>query len=132
MSKIDPSLAHMLPGVGQKNPEQEKYDPAKATHPKGRFGKITIPLSGKVYYAPTYVMGGAGGIPVLPFAFSTAVHGIENAKIGDLTCHRDLNFVNVGFIAEEIEIPDAIKNYITVNKENLKKSREMVAWDRLI
>lgn len=127
---IDPTLAVLLPGK-QAEPQQEKLDPNKVTYPKGRFGKITIPASGKIFYSPTMILAGQSCL-VLPVAFSTAVHGIENANVVDIVEHRELNFMMLGMYSEEVPIPEAIKNYIDLNKESLKRGVPLCAWDKLL
>jgi hypothetical protein len=83
-------------------------------------------------YAPTYILASGNGTPVLPIAFSAHVIGIENAKTADIHERCSLNFIGMPMMAEEINMPEAILNYIAVNKEELKKKYGMVHWDRFI
>lgn len=128
--KLDGDLASLLPGGAP----VEQYDPAKATYPKGRIGKLTIPMGASwlFFYAPTYILASANGTPVLPIAFSTPIIGIDNAKTGDIEERFELNFIGTPMIAENVKMPEVIKNYIELHKESLKKRAPMCAWDRLI
>lgn len=131
MSRVDESLAIPIGGK-PKEQKEEKFDPAQATYAKGRIGKLVIPLNNQIFYCPTYVMAGPVG-PVLQVAFTTPANGDpENAGINDWVVHRDIQFVQVGFYTEEIKMPSSLLGYITTNKENLKSTYKMCAWDKLL